>query len=66
MTINAANVFMGSNATISVTLNSENVTGNIFVVETGAKLHLIEMLGVNEGQQHLESVGLEIHPERTA
>lgn len=31
------------------------------VVETGAKLHLIEMLGVNEGQQHLESVGLEIH-----
>ena len=31
------------------------------VVETGAKLHLVEMLGVNEGQQHLESVGLEIH-----
>lgn len=31
------------------------------VVEAGAKLHLIEMLGVNEGQQHLESVGLEIH-----
>ena len=31
------------------------------VVETGAKLHLIEMLGVNEGQQHLESVGLEVH-----
>ena len=31
------------------------------VVETGAKLHLIEMLGVNEDQQHLESVGLEIH-----
>ena len=30
------------------------------VVEAGAKLHLIEMLGVNEGQQHLESVGLEI------
>ena len=31
------------------------------VVEAGAKLYLIEMLGVNEGQQHLESVGLEIH-----
>lgn len=31
------------------------------VVEAGAKLHLIEMLGVNEGQKHLESVGLEIH-----
>ncbi|MBS6730753.1 MAG: SufD family Fe-S cluster assembly protein [Atopobium sp.] len=33
------------------------------VVEDGAKLHLIEMLGVNEGQQHLESVGLEIHQD---
>ena len=33
------------------------------VVETGAKLHLIEILGVNEGQQHLESVGLEIHQD---
>lgn len=33
------------------------------VVEAGAKLHLIEMLGVNEGQQHLESVGLEIHED---
>ena len=33
------------------------------VVETSAKLHLIEMLGVNEGQQHLESVGLEIHQD---
>lgn len=33
------------------------------VVETGAKLHLIEMLGVNEGQRHLESVGLEIHQD---
>lgn len=33
------------------------------VVETGAKLHLIEMLGVNEGQQHLESVGLEVHQD---
>ncbi len=33
------------------------------VVEAGAKLHLIEMLGVNEGQQHLESVGLEIHQD---
>ena len=35
------------------------------VVEAGAKLHLIEMLGVNEGQQHLESVGLEIHQNAT-
>ena len=33
------------------------------VVEAGAKLHLIEMLGINEGQQHLESVGLEIHQD---
>ena len=33
------------------------------VVEAGAKLHLIEMLGVNEGQQHLGSVGLEIHQD---
>ena len=33
------------------------------VVEAGAKLHLIEMLGVNDGQQHLESVGLEIHQD---
>ena len=33
------------------------------VVEAGAKLHLIEMLGVYEGQQHLESVGLEIHQD---
>ena len=33
------------------------------MVEAGAKLHLIEMLGVNEDQQHLESVGLEIHQD---
>ena len=33
------------------------------VVEAGAKLYLIEMLGVNEGQQHLESVGLEVHQD---
>ncbi len=33
------------------------------VVEAGAKLHLIEMLGVNEDQQHLESVGLEVHQD---
>lgn len=33
------------------------------VVEASAKLHLIEMLGVNEDQQHLESVGLEIHQD---
>lgn len=35
------------------------------VVEAGAKLHLIEMLGVNKNQQHLESVGLEIHQDAT-
>ena len=33
------------------------------VVEAGAKLHFIEMLGVNESQQHLESVGLEVHQD---
>lgn len=33
------------------------------VVEAGARLHLIEMLGINEDQQHLESVGLEIHQD---
>ena len=33
------------------------------VVEADAKLHLIETLGVNEGQQHLESVGLEVHQD---
>ena len=38
MTINAANVFMGSNATISVTLNSENVTGNISLIINGVNI----------------------------
>ena len=49
----------GSNANDDALPTSAALTR--IVVETGAKLHLIEMLGVNEGQQHLESVGLEIH-----
>lgn len=49
----------GSDANDDVLPTSAALTR--IVVETGAKLHLIEMLGVNEGQQHLESVGLEIH-----
>ena len=49
----------GSNANDDVLPTSAALTR--IVVEAGAKLHLIEMLGVNEGQQHLESVGLEIH-----
>lgn len=48
----------GSNANDSALPTSAALTR--IVVEAGAKLHLIEMLGVNEGQQHLESVGLEI------
>ena len=50
----------GSNANASDALPTSAALTRI-VVEAGAKLHLIEMLGVNEGQQHLESVGLEIH-----
>lgn len=49
----------GSNANDDALPTSAALTR--IVVETSAKLHLIEMLGVNEGQQHLESVGLEIH-----
>lgn len=51
----------GSNANDDALPTSAALTR--IVVETGAKLHLIEMLGVNEGQQHLESVGLEIHQD---
>lgn len=51
----------GSDATDDALPTSAALTR--IVVETGAKLHLIEMLGVNEGQQHLESVGLEIHQD---
>ena len=49
-------------ANVSDTLPTSAALTRI-VVEAGAKLHLIEMLGVNEGQQHLESVGLEIHQD---
>lgn len=52
----------GSNANASDALPTSAALTRI-VVEAGAKLHLIEMLGVNEGQQHLESVGLEIHQD---
>lgn len=51
-----------SNANASDALPTSAALTRI-VVETGAKLHLIEMLGVNEGQQHLESVGLEVHQD---
>ena len=51
----------GSNANDDALPTSAALTR--IVVETGAKLHLIEMLGVNEGQQHLESVGLEVHQD---
>ena len=51
----------GSNANDDTLPTSAALTR--VVVETGAKLHLIEMLGVNEGQQHLESVGLEVHQD---
>ena len=51
----------GSNANNDALPTSAVLTR--IVVEAGAKLHLIEMLGVNEGQQHLESVGLEIHQD---
>ena len=51
----------GSNANDDALPTSAALTR--IVVEAGAKLHLIEMLGVNEGQQHLESVGLEIHQD---
>ena len=55
----------GSNANDDASASSDALPTSAaltrIVVEAGAKLHLIEMLGVNEGQQHLESVGLEIH-----
>ena len=51
----------GSDASASDDALPTSVALTRIVVEAGAKLHLIEMLGVNEGQQHLESVGLEIH-----
>ena len=52
----------GSDANASDALPTSAALTRI-VVEAGAKLHLIEMLGVNEGQQHLESVGLEVHQD---
>ena len=55
----ASDVPTGSDANDDALPTSAALTR--IVVEAGAKLHLIEMLGVNEGQQHLESVGLEIH-----
>lgn len=53
----------GSNASASGGALPTSAALTRIVVEAGAKLHLIEMLGVNEGQQHLESVGLEIHQD---
>ena len=56
------NATAGGNANAGDALPTSAALTRI-VVEAGAKLHLIEMLGVNEGQQHLESVGLEIHQD---
>ena len=56
------NVPAGSDANGSDALSTSAALTRV-VVEAGAKLHLIEMLGVNEGQQLLESVGLEIHQD---
>ena len=57
----------GSNANDDASASSDALPTSAaltrIVVEAGAKLHLIEMLGVNEGQQHLESIGLEIHQD---
>lgn len=58
----AGNDANDSNASDSDALPTSAALTRI-VVEAGAKLHLIEMLGVNEGQQHLESVGLEVHQD---
>ncbi len=33
------------------------------VAETHARIHLVEMLGVDDDQQHLESVGIEAHED---
>ena len=56
------NATAGGNANAGDVLPTSAALTRI-VVEAGAKLHLIEMLGVNEGQQHLESVGLEVHQD---
>ena len=56
------NATAGGNANAGDALPTSAALTRI-VVEAGAKLHLIEMLGVNEGQQHLESVGLEVHQD---
>ena len=58
----SGNAPAGSDANASDALPTSAALTRI-VIEAGAKLHLIEMLGVNEGQQHLESVGLEIHQD---
>ena len=57
--------FAGEKSTDTVSNNALPTSAALtrIVVEAGAKLHLIEMLGVNENQQHLESVGLEIHQD---
>lgn len=63
----AGNVPTSSNVSASDNVSAANVAPATsaaltrIIVEAGAKLHLVEMLGVNEGQQHLESVGLEVH-----
>ena len=59
--------FAGEKSTDAASNNALSTSAALtrIVVEAGAKLHLIEMLGVNEGQQHLESVGLEIHQDAT-
>lgn len=63
----AGNASDGGNAPAGSNANDDTLPTSAaltrIVVEAGAKLHLIEMLGVNEGQQHLESVGLEIHQD---
>ena len=33
------------------------------VAEKHARIHLVEMLGVNDDQQHLESIGIEVHED---
>ena len=63
----AGNASDGGNAPTGSDANDDTLPTSAaltrIVVEAGAKLHLIEMLGVNEGQQHLESVGLEVHQD---
>ena len=67
---NASDAPAGSDANDDASASSDALPTSAaltrIVVEAGAKLHLIEMLGVNEGQQHLESVGLEIHQDAAA